>query len=43
LFEKVDGAWLLAHRKVSFDWISEKSMAAPTDEAKRVRLWWMWD
>jgi hypothetical protein len=39
-FRKVDGAWRVAHRVVSFDWISPNSMAAPTPEDKRALLSW---
>jgi hypothetical protein len=39
-FRKVNGSWRVAHRVVSFDWISPNSLAAPTPDDKRALLSW---
>ncbi|MDB5454040.1 MAG: hypothetical protein JWO33_2618 [Caulobacteraceae bacterium] len=39
-FKKVDDVWELAYRKVNFDWISDTSRAAPTEELRNKMLSW---
>lgn len=39
-FQRVDGRWLVNHRKVHLDWVSETSKAARTEAARAKLLSW---
>lgn len=40
-FQRVDGRWLVKHRKVHFAWVSETSLSGRTEAARTKLLSWM--